>query len=608
MSQHERILNNQYKITAKLGEGGMGVVYKALDLTLDREVALKMIRPSMLDDPEILQRFRREAKALARLNHPNIATLHNLIDSEEGQSMVMEFVEGESLDKIVRRYGPLPMELAVQMIMQALEGLSHAHQRNVLHRDLKPSNLMLTRDGTIKIMDFGIARLTDSNSMHTSITNGLIGTFQYMAPELLDNSPASKASDLYALSLVLYQLLSGKAPFHAATLSQLINKILHEPPSPLPAIPSDLDQLLRGMLSKNPEVRLSDSRQLLEKLSQIAPFRSIIKMPVDDQTIPTRFVPESKSGFNPPLLVDLTVNSSLAESPPNPANQKDHPAKATLPPFRKNRIGLSLLIVAGLALVFGILFVYRSGQPTTPEQPAGAASVLEMKTPPPVQAVATSLDKPVDLDTVSKSVVAKPRVEKVGFLEETPEIQVEKVSRKALATSTSKVFRPTRPTLEKPEPQGKMVLPAPTTEVKIEEPETKPEPVAIPAEPRIRSTVSRRTSIRLTPVREYKADELHKGDVVEFRVDQDVLADTKRIAVRKGALARAIVAEVKASNGLDRSYIILKSLKAETSAQKDMDLEAEGPDPEISFFGEKRENAVIKARTMKPVRKFEAEL
>lgn len=322
MSQHDRILNKQYKISAKIGEGGMGVVYKAIDLTLNREVALKMIRPALLDDPDILQRFRREAKVLARLNHPNIATLYNLIDTDEGQCMVMEFVEGEALDKIVRRYGALPVEQAVQLIMQALEGLSHAHQRNVLHRDLKPSNLMLTRDGTVKIMDFGIARLTDSNSMHTSITNGLIGTFQYMAPELLDNAPATVVSDLYALTLVLYQLLAGKAPFHAATLSQLITKILHEPPSSLPGIPPDLNHLLGRMLAKAPEVRLSDSRQVLDELSRLTPYRSIVKWPVPEQTAwsdpeeeaATLILPTSES--SPPLTTGWGVSTEVSSTPP----------------------------------------------------------------------------------------------------------------------------------------------------------------------------------------------------------------------------------------------------------------------------------------------------
>ena len=154
-----------YKIMQKLGEGGMGAVYKGLDLMLEREVAIKVLRPELLSRPDLVERFRAEAITLARLNHPNVATLYSFLRQGDEFFMVLEFVPGETLESLINSCGALSCEQAAYLISQALTGIAHAHQANVIHRDLKPANLMLTCDGSVKVMDFGIARALDGERM-----------------------------------------------------------------------------------------------------------------------------------------------------------------------------------------------------------------------------------------------------------------------------------------------------------------------------------------------------------------------------------------------------------------------------------------------------------
>ena len=170
-----------YRIEELLGEGGMGVVFRANDISLERPVALKILHRHLLSDQAFLERFRHEAQTLARLNHPQITNLYSFQQYDGYWIMVMEFVDGQTLDQYLRRNGPVPLNKAVDWLTQALHGLHHAHECGVLHRDMKPANLMLTTSGRVKLMDFGIAKRFDSQRL--TRVNHLIGTLEYMAPE-----------------------------------------------------------------------------------------------------------------------------------------------------------------------------------------------------------------------------------------------------------------------------------------------------------------------------------------------------------------------------------------------------------------------------------------
>ena len=226
-----------YRIRERLGAGGMGVVYLAHDDRLDRDVALKVLPADTLTDDAARRRFRKEALALSKLNHPNIGTVFDF-DTQDGTDfLVMEFVPGVTLDALVRE-GPLPEEDVRAIGAQLAEGVAVAHEHGVVHRDVKPGNLRLLPDGRLKILDFGLARLvrqTDEGSPTASLTDqslGISGTVSYMAPEQLRGEPPDPRSDLYSIGVVLYELTTGRRPFESAVTTTLVGDILHTAPTP----------------------------------------------------------------------------------------------------------------------------------------------------------------------------------------------------------------------------------------------------------------------------------------------------------------------------------------------------------------------------------------
>ncbi len=272
----EKIHN--YQITAHLGQGGMGTVYRATDIMLGREVALKMLHPQLTIQPQFLERFKKEARVLAQLLHPNIAVIYNFIEQNNNHYMVMEYVEGTNLDSLLKKYSILQPQFVVPVFIQALEGLNHAHKKNVFHRDIKPANLMLTPDGTVKLMDFGIAKIAGEQKM--TQVNKIIGTIEFMAPELIQGKEASASSDIYAMGLTLYEVLSGKIPFENDTDYNLMQAILKKkisPPDKLNAsIPRALSDIVMKALDKNPENRYADARAFQQALIKAFPnFREI---------------------------------------------------------------------------------------------------------------------------------------------------------------------------------------------------------------------------------------------------------------------------------------------------------------------------------------------
>lgn len=267
-----------YQINAHLGQGGMGNVFRATDKMLGREVALKMLHPQLTMQAQFLERFKKEARVLAQLLHPNIAVIYNFIEQDGHHFMVMEYVEGTSLDDLLKKYKTLPASFVVPVFIQALEGLQHAHKKNILHRDIKPSNLMLTTDGTLKIMDFGIAKVAGEQKM--TQVNKIVGTVEFMAPELIQGKEASAASDIYAMGVTLYELVSGQLPFESDTDFNLMQAILKKKIKPLEklgaSIPKALSDIVMKALDKNPDNRYPDARSFQQALINAFPnYRDI---------------------------------------------------------------------------------------------------------------------------------------------------------------------------------------------------------------------------------------------------------------------------------------------------------------------------------------------
>lgn len=264
-----------YRVDALLGEGGMGKVYLATDLALDRKVAIKNLNANLVYDTTFLERFTNEARILSRLSHPNIALLYNYIQVESDHYMVMEYVEGDNLDTYVRKYGALPPVQLVPLLNALLDGLGYAHEKGVLHRDIKPANLMLTPNGSVKIMDFGIARVADQVSKLTKVKS-VIGTLEYLAPELIQGAEPSPASDCYALGVVAYELATGGIlPFKGTSEFALMQAITAGKPLP----PDKLNKKVTGKLADiilkamgaDPTARFADTSEFRTALTKAFP-------------------------------------------------------------------------------------------------------------------------------------------------------------------------------------------------------------------------------------------------------------------------------------------------------------------------------------------------
>jgi len=246
-----------YQITEKLGEGGMGVVYKGVDTNLGRPVAVKMLTAELAHNPDIVERFRAEARAQANLSNPNLAVLYAFLVEDGTAFMVMEFVEGQTFEQMIRARGPISPEIALPLFKQALQGVGAAHRMGIVHRDIKPSNIMLNTQGVVKVMDFGIAKVVGTRGM--TRTGMQLGTPAYMAPEQIQNKPIDTRTDIYALGITLYQMLSGQLPFQHESDFETMNSQVTALPPPMkqmfPYAPIQYQNVVMKALEKDPNNR-----------------------------------------------------------------------------------------------------------------------------------------------------------------------------------------------------------------------------------------------------------------------------------------------------------------------------------------------------------------
>lgn len=272
-----------YEILAPAGEGGMGEVYRARDTRLNRAVAIKVLPPAIAADPDRMHRFEQEARSIAALNHPNILAIYDVGVQEGTSYLVMELLEGETLRERLNR-GVLPVRKAVEIGTQIAYGLAAAHERRIIHRDLKPENIFLTKDGHIKLLDFGLAK-DQSTVMNTSSSNSatvtvrtargvVMGTAPYMAPEQVRGESVDYRADIFSFGAVLYEILSGKRAFSGDSSVETMNAILKSDPPEIDSssvkIPPGLDRILRHCLEKNPTDRFQSARDLTFALGALS--------------------------------------------------------------------------------------------------------------------------------------------------------------------------------------------------------------------------------------------------------------------------------------------------------------------------------------------------
>ncbi len=357
-----RRINERYKIIELIGGGGMANVYLARDIILERYVAVKILRLDYANDPEFIRRFHREAMNATSLVHPNIVNIYDVGEEDNIYYIVMEYVSGETLKQYIQKHSPIPLEKVIDIMLQITSGISHAHQNNIIHRDIKPQNILLDKDGNVKITDFGIAiALTSTTITHT---NSVMGSVHYISPEQARGGISTKKSDIYALGIVMFELLTGSLPFSGESAVSIALKHLQtETPSPRqfnPAIPQSVENIVIKATAKDPYYRYDDVEEMIADLKTcLDPERlneDPVVFPVDDEE--TKVIPIIQ---NDPREEENTVETERPTT--NSMNPTASPVKRKEETGKKDRKvkkkwpwiigGISVLIILlGLFIVF----------------------------------------------------------------------------------------------------------------------------------------------------------------------------------------------------------------------------------------------------------------
>ncbi len=269
-----RVIKGRYRVLRKVGAGGMGVVYLAEQIAIGRPVALKLLHREFATDDQLVRRFIQEARIAASLRHRNVVIIHDFDQGEDGSLfLAMEYLEGQTLSQMIRREGPLPVGRALGFAVQIGEGLRAAHRAGVIHRDVKPQNIMVVEGDEVKLLDFGIARLRDAGGPHLTRSGAALGTPAYMAPEQIEGQEATERTDIYAFGSVLYEMLTGAAPFTAPSAAAVLAKHLHGTPVPLrarrPDVPAGVERVVMHALEKDPAARQGEMGQVLAGLRDV---------------------------------------------------------------------------------------------------------------------------------------------------------------------------------------------------------------------------------------------------------------------------------------------------------------------------------------------------
>ena len=391
-----------YEILGILGAGGMGKVYKVRNTISDRVEAMKILLPDLAGQKDLADRFLREIKVLASLHHPNIASLRTALTLDNQLVMIMEFVDGVTLSSHLHQ-GAIPPALAVKYIDQVLDALSYAHKQNIIHRDIKPANMMLTADGTVKLMDFGIARSASDRSL--TMTGTTLGSLNYMPPEQVKGDPADNRSDLYSLGVSLYEMVTGQLPFTAESNYAMMAAHLQEVPKPpivlRPGIPQALNQIIVMALAKDPGQRFQSADAFRGALKSVPAQGAATQAGAD----PRAFVPSASAGSATALFHETPASQSpttVMDTPAFPQTPRvaspaaaaaDALPQAPPPPVRANShrglyialgafIVVAVLFAAGLYLPSRIKTLAGAGKSAPPQQAASSATSPSPTTPP----------------------------------------------------------------------------------------------------------------------------------------------------------------------------------------------------------------------------------
>lgn len=406
----------RYQLQEKLGQGGMGVVYRAFDSVLERTVALKLVLSTEGIEPELRERLFREARAAGNLKHKNIVTIYDLGEQEGRPYLAMEYLEGEDLQRRLRRPEKMSLGHKLDLAIEICDGLAHAHARGVIHRDIKPANIFITDRGNAKLLDFGLARLMTSQLTRS---NMLMGTINYMAPEQVRGERADHRSDIFSTGVLMYELLGGRKAFEADSAAATLMKILQDIPEPLwkldPGVPRDLAGIVEHTLAKLPDERYQSMDQLQRDLEGFRDrYRAGVTGPVPaglsaetDATVLSNPLAPSAIEASP-LAASRTPAPAAVAHPASVAHSLSQPQT---PPAPTRRRGLTLAIAAGVIVVVAVPAIWwlthRSG-PLAPV-PSNAAAAAAAAVPPPVS-VPSAQPAPAEPSKTARAVTERLRL------------------------------------------------------------------------------------------------------------------------------------------------------------------------------------------------------
>ncbi len=450
------VLAGKYRIDGLVKTGGMGAVYRATHVMLKKPIAVKLIKPELVTSQDTIHRFHREARAASQLNHPNIVTIHDLGQAEDGTLYIaMELVPGISLKELVKKEGPLRPDRAVRLAKAINSALSLAHRKQIIHRDLKPQNIMVWQDNDgreqPKLLDFGIAKTFESECPALTSTGLVLGTPHYMSPEQAQGTAVDGRSDLYALGIILYEMLGGQVPFNDTSIPAILVKHLNEPPRPLTELRPDLDPALEAIvlrcLEKQPDKRYQNAEELAQALAAMESARG-------DSSVETRLPPippspEQAAQTFPTLAAKTTTESGMA-SPPSTqptvgAAQRASAQVAQAPKSRSKGLAIFIGLVALLLFALGGLALWGLGTffgGRAENEEAAASPVLEEEAPRGTPAMAPPVSP---AETIDPSIDAGG-IDAGGAFPDTSQALVTPPAAPPIASTTSAVAEPEQET------------------------------------------------------------------------------------------------------------------------------------------------------------------